>query len=74
MPLDQDPAKGGTEKDGAKTQKYCSYCYKNGEFVGDFKSAQEMQEFCINMMMEHGMPKWKAWLFTRIIPRLERWK
>ncbi len=33
MPMKQDLQKGGTEKDGSKNNKYCSYCYKEGEFT-----------------------------------------
>jgi hypothetical protein len=33
MPMDKDPAGGGTNPDGSKTLKYCSFCYQNGEFI-----------------------------------------
>jgi len=33
MPMNSDPQKGGTEKDGTKNDKYCSYCYQNGKFT-----------------------------------------
>jgi hypothetical protein len=33
-----------------------------------------MQSFCIQKMKEQGMPKFIAWIFTRGIPKLERWK
>jgi len=33
-----------------------------------------MQSFCIQKMKEQGMPKFVAWIFTRGIPKLERWK
>ena len=75
MPLKQDPKNGGTETDGSKSQKYCSFCYVNGEFLSPkIKTAKEMQIFCIEKMREQGMPKFIAWIFTRTIPRLERWK
>jgi len=51
MPLNKDPQSGGTNADGSKNEKYCSYCYQNGAFVGG-----------------------GAWLFTRGMKRLERWK
>lgn len=75
MPMKQDPGHGGTEKDGSKSERYCSLCYRDGEFLNkDLKSAKEMQAFCIEKMHEQGMSKWMAWLLTRGIPRLERWK
>ena len=74
MPLSQDPGKGGTNKDGSKSDKYCSYCYKNGKFIDSCKNPKEMQDLCIKMMTKNGMNKWVAWIFTRSIPGLERWK
>jgi len=75
MPLKQDPQHGGTEKDGTKSPKFCSYCYQNGEFTSpEIDTAEKMQKFCIEKMKEQGMPKFIAWIFTRNIPKLERWK
>ena len=75
MPMSKDPQKGGSEKDGSKNQKYCSYCYQSGEFTSpEIDTPQKMQVFCIGKMKEQGMPKFIAWIFTRGIPRLERWK
>ncbi|MGE7758541.1 zinc ribbon domain-containing protein [Peribacillus sp. NPDC097895] len=73
MPLSKDELGGGTEKDGSKSTKYCSHCYINGEFTQDI-TAIEMQKFVQNHMMENmKMPKFIAKLFTRGIPKLERW-
>ncbi|MBT4124172.1 MAG: hypothetical protein HN981_05180 [Candidatus Pacebacteria bacterium] len=74
MPLSKDPKNGGTNKDGSKSDKYCSYCYKDGKFIDSCKNPQEMQKLCIDMMTKGGMPRWVAWIFTRVIPKLERWK
>jgi len=74
MPFKYDPQGGGTEDDGSKSVMYCSYCYQDGKFTGDFKTAKEMQDFCITKMVEMKYPKIIAWLFTRGIPKLERWK
>lgn len=77
MPKAHDPGKGGTNADGSKSKKYCSYCYQNGEFhlADEIDTAQKMQAMCIQMMKKHhSMAHWKAWLFTRGIPRLERWR
>ncbi len=73
MPMDKDPQHGGTNNDGSKNEKYCSYCYQNGDFT--FKgTAKEMQAFCKAKMREMGMSRFTAWLFTLNIPKLERWK
>jgi hypothetical protein len=75
MPFKQDPGKGGTEANGSRSKMYCSYCYQNGKFTSpELDTAKKMQEFCIEKMKEQGMSKITAWLFTRGIPRLERWK
>lgn len=75
MPAAHDPGKGGTEKNGSKNEMYCSYCYQNGAFVRpEIDTAKKMQAFCIEKMQEQGFSKFKAWIFTRGIPRLERWK
>ncbi len=74
MPMKKDPQEGGTDADGSKNLKYCSYCYQNGEFTQPDFTAIQMQAFCIGKMKEMGMPGFAAWLFTRGIPKLERWK
>lgn len=44
MPLSKDTQRGGTEKDGTKSTKYCSYCYTNGEFKGGNVTLKEFSE------------------------------
>jgi len=74
MPMDQDPGQGGTNQDGSKSEKFCSYCYVNGEFVGDFTSAKEMIRFVKGKLKEQSIGPLKRWLYTSHIPKLERWK
>ena len=75
MPPKHDQGNGGTEKDGSKTTKYCSYCYQKGTFMQpQIDTPAKMQKMCIKMMHKNGMPKFVAWIFTRGIPRLERWR
>jgi len=74
MPMKKDPQQGGTNKDGSKSPKYCSYCFQSGEFTQPDFTAKEMQDFCIMKMKEMGMPKFVGWLLTRNIPKLDRWK
>ena len=73
MPMTKDPQGGGTNADGSKNLKYCSYCYQNGEFSFN-GTVEEFQEHCRKIMVEGGQPKFLAWLFTRGMKRLERWK
>jgi len=74
MPWKHDPQGSGTEADGTKSAMYCSYCYQNGEFTDNFKTAKEMQDFAYEKLREAKFPRIIAWLFTRGIPKLERWK
>lgn len=73
MPMSKDPESGGTNTDGSKNLKYCSYCFQNGEFTF-IGSVREFQEFCRQKMIDNGHNKFMAWLFTRGMKRLERWK
>ena len=74
MPMSKDPQGGSTNADGSKNQKYCSYCYHNGDFTVKNVTVGEFQELCRKAMIESGSNKFLAWLFTRNMKRLERWK
>lgn len=76
FPLKKDKNGGGSEKDGSRSPKYCSMCYENGVFITppDVDTAEKMQAFCIQEMRKSGMNRFLAWLGTRPIPGLERWK
>lgn len=73
MPLEQDPEKGGTEKDGSKNRIYCSFCYEDGKFVKPNMTLQDMQKLCMDKVRERGVPKFLAWIFTRKMHKLKRW-
>lgn len=76
FPLKKDPKGGGIEKDGTISKKYCSMCYENGRFLTppEVDTAAKMQAYCIQEMKKNGMNGFFAWLATRVIPGLERWK
>jgi hypothetical protein len=76
FPLKKDKEGGGTEKDGSHSLKYCSMCYENGAFLNppEVDTAEKMQKFCIQQMKKAGINGLFAWLATRPIPGLERWK
>lgn len=73
MPLAKDASNGGTEADGGRSRFYCSLCYQDGAFVHPDFTLEEMQEHCIARLKEKGMPGIMAWVFTRGIPKLDRW-
>lgn len=75
MPMKKDPQGGGTNADGVRNSDYCSYCFRNGEFTSpEIRTATEMQTFCIGKLKEKGIPGVMAWVLTRRIPRLKRWR
>ena len=43
MPLESDDVKG-TEKDGSKSECYCSYCYQNGGFTQDITMDEMIED------------------------------
>lgn len=76
FPLNKDKKGGGTEKDGSISAKYCSMCFEHGHFLTppEVDTAEKMQAFCIQEIRKSGMNRIFAWLATRPIPKLERWK
>jgi hypothetical protein len=75
-PMKKDKKGGGSNVDGSINKTYCSMCYENGKFLTppDVDTAQKFQKFCIQEMKKDGMNGILAWILTRSIPRLERWK
>jgi hypothetical protein len=76
FPLKKDKKGGGTEKDGSISEKYYSMCYENGVFLTplEIDTPEKMQKFCIQEMKKDGINSFFAWLATRPILKLERWK
>lgn len=74
MPLNKDPMGGGLERDGSHSAIYCSLCYHDGSFRHPDFSASDMQKFCVEQLNRKGMPVFVAWLLTRGIPKLGRWR
>ncbi len=75
MPLKKDPEGGGTERDGSKSAMYCSKCYAGGQFTRpDIDTPEKMQALVKDKLKGMGFPGFVAWLFSRGIPGLERWR
>lgn len=76
FPMKNDKKGGGTETDGSISLKYCSMCYENGNFTypPEIDTAAKMQRFCIQEMKKSGYSGIFAWLATRPIPKLEKWR
>jgi hypothetical protein len=76
MPLDKDPNKGGTNTDKSRSEKYCSFCFKDGKFLDEGISLQEKIEKNIQIAVSRGnIPENKARkMAENLLPTLERWK
>ena len=74
MPLHRDEQGGGTNADGSKSGMFCSHCFSGGRFTMPDLTAGQMQERVRGKLKEMGFPGFMTGLFTRRIPKLERWK
>ena len=74
IPLARDTGGGGTEADGSKSTRYCSMCYADGKFLQDAPDAKTFQRETMKAMRADGFWLPVAWLLTRGIPNLPRWK
>lgn len=74
IPLDKDKNGGGTNADGTKSDKYCGYCFVDGEFVAKDMTVDEMQEYVKSKLKSMGFPGFMAGMLTNGIPKLERWQ
>ncbi|MGE7692182.1 effector binding domain-containing protein [Lysinibacillus sp. NPDC097214] len=70
-----DEALLGTEKDGYKSEDYCTYCYEVGEFKQPTLTVEEMIEICVPHLKEDGMAEEEArQMLTSFLPSLKRWR
>ena len=73
MPINEEKL-FGTEKDGARSNEYCVYCYENGEFKQPDMTIEDMINVCVPHMKEDGMSEDKArTLLKQFLPTLKRW-
>ena len=65
----------GTEKDGSKSEYYCEYCYKDGEFVQPNMTMEEMIDFCVPFMTKDTQmdEKTARGMLNEAMPKLKRW-
>lgn len=76
LPLHKDPSgQGGwSEKNGTISEKRCSLCYKDWQFVWGECTLQQMQTIVDNALQA----QWYGWLMRTMVklqmPHLERWK
>ena len=73
LPID-NIADRGTEKDGAKSELYCKYCYANGAFTDPDMTLERMQEIARTEMKKQNLPQNIIQQSMAMLPGLKRWK
>lgn len=74
MPMSRTGLKPGSEADGTESPLYCGLCYDKGAFLQPTITARSMQHLVMHALQREGRPRPLAWLMTRHIPRLRRWR
>ena len=72
MPID-NIADRGTERDGSKSDLYCKYCYKDGEFISPDMTLQEMKDLVVVQMRKLNIPEYIIQQSLNMLPHLKRW-
>lgn len=74
MPLSKDRNGGGTEADGTRSRRYCSYCYENGRFRQPEMTVNDMKHTVTGVLRRQGMAWPVVAFFAWRVTRLERWR
>lgn len=76
MPLEKDPQNGGTNQDKSKSEKYCSFCYRDGIFLDGNITLNEKIERNVRLAVEKfNMTESQAReIAVKVLPGLERWR
>lgn len=64
----------GNEKDGSKSEKFCSLCYEDGKFIQPDITLDEMKGVVDKALKEQHWPGPLRWAAKKQLPKLERWK
>jgi hypothetical protein len=70
IPLPQGRSPAGARK----REVYRSLRFQNGAFIQPDFNVERMQAFCMEKLRDKVIPKVMAWLFTRGLPKLDRWR
>ena len=73
LPIDNMEDRG-TEKDGSKSDLYCKYCYKNGEFTDPGMTLDRMKEIAQAEMKKQSLPDKVIQQSIDMLPHLKRWQ
>ena len=76
MPMNQ-PDLVGTDVDGSRSEQYCVYCYKDGEFTQPDATLKQMIEISAKGWSDQDptvtYEQAKAQM-EKVLPSLERWR
>ncbi len=64
----------GLERDGSKSETWCSLCYVDGAFVNPNCTLNEMIEIVDGALKRDGRWLPMRWAAAKQIPTLERWR
>ena len=67
MPFSKDPGQ-------RESEKYCSFCFKNGKLCYEGNDLKEFQKASYEAMVKKGMNKYLARFYTFLIRFAPRWK
>jgi len=74
MPLTEEKLYG-TNADGTKTDEFCLYCFKDGDYIDKDMTMDQMLDICVREMKKQGMPDNKARdMMEEVLPKLKRWQ
>jgi predicted amidophosphoribosyltransferase len=73
MPID-NPDDRGTERNGAKNEEYCKYCYQNGEFTEPNLTFAKMKSVVEEQMKKMNLPADTVKKSLDSLPQLKRWR
>jgi len=73
MPIDTAEYKG-TEKDGSKSNDYCKYCYRAGQFTNPGLTVEEMKTNIRFRLQQMKLPESVLQKSLDLLPHLKRWR
>jgi hypothetical protein len=75
MRMRDDPKGGGTYRDGAKSDWYCSECFKDGRFTEALTFERMVENVHQKNKDKNRLPAFLArWMIRRALKELKRWK
>ncbi|WP_408629791.1 zinc ribbon domain-containing protein [Aliiroseovarius salicola] len=74
MPMSDKGLAPGREIGGSISPYYCHLCYDEGVFLQPEIRLSSMQHLVIHALQRNGWPKMVAWVATRHLPFLRRWR